>query len=212
MKCLICSRDSQYFEDTKHHIVYFECSSCQFVMKSPENFSNFIEQKERYDLHNNDENDAGYQAYFQRFIDFVLPDIARPKSALDFGCGVSSLLSQMIGRDGVSCDYYDPIYHPDDSYADQSYDLIMSVEVFEHLHNPREVFEMLSNHLTPQGYLAIQTAFYLNDRERFLHWHYRLDPTHVVFFSMRSFEVLAKQAGLVIVKSNSKNMILLKKV
>ena len=213
MNCLICDTECSEFTDKKSKINYFECSECQFVMKSPENFSDFSEQKERYNLHNNNEEDTGYQAYFQRFIDFLELD-SRPTihKALDFGCGASLLLSKMLTNDGIPSDAYDPIYHPNEQFKEQSYDLIASVEVFEHLHDPKAVFAMLVEQLNSDGYLAIQTAFYQNNRDAFLQWHYRLDPTHVIFFSSRTFEVLADMFEMEICKCDEKNKVLLRKI
>ncbi len=212
MHCLICSQSCSKFIDHKSNINYFECSKCQVIMKSSENFYNFEQQKERYDLHTNHEEAKGYRAYFQRFIDFIDIDTDREKRALDFGCGASVLLSKMLSSNGIECDVYDPIYHPNEEFKERSYDLILSVEVFEHLHDPKSIFQMLVEHLNRDGYLAIQTAFYLNDRDKFLQWHYRLDPTHVIFFSPKTFEILADQFGLKVIKCNSKNIILMQKI
>ncbi len=211
MKCLICAKKCDSFEDTAKGILYYECYSCGFIMKSPEHLSDFSEQKKRYDLHNNSPESEGYRAYFQRFVDFVLPCVDTPKNALDFGCGESSLLAQILTHNQISTDFYDPIYHPKEVYKDKKYDLIVSVEVFEHLHNPKDIFKMLIEHLQPNGYLAIQTAFYQNNRERFLHWHYRLDPTHVIFFSLKSLEKLADIFNMRVIKNDAKQMILMQK-
>lgn len=211
MKCTICSQESKLFEDTKSHIEYLECQSCRAISKSHENFVDFDEQKRRYDLHDNNEDDIGYQRYFQRFIDFTLPHIRGAKRALDFGCGATSLLSQMLESHGIECDIYDPIYHPNSSYIDGRYDLIVSVEVFEHLHDPKEVFGRLINLLNPDGYIAIQTAFCPSNRDEFLDWYYHLDPTHIIFFRVETFEYLAREFGVEIVYQNEKNMILFQK-
>jgi len=192
----------------KSDIVYFECSRCRFIMKSPHIFADFEKQKMRYDLHENSEGDIGYQNYFKRFLDFVLPQIDEAKRALDFGCGASTLLSQMIERYDIECDYYDPIYYPSESFKSKRYDLIVSVEVFEHLHNPKEVFEMLIDRLNPNGYLAIQTQFHPNSREKFLKWYYHLDPTHIIFFTPKTLETLADMYSLELISHNDKNMIL----
>jgi len=194
--------------DMKSQIEYFECGRCELIVKSPDKFSDFKEQKMRYDLHENSADDIGYQKYFGRFIDFLLPQIDGVESALDFGCGASTLLSQMLKRYDIECDYYDPIYHPDLSFESRKYDLIVSVEVFEHLHDPRGTFEMLIGRLNTSGYLAIQTEFRSSSREEFLEWYYRLDPTHIVFFSPKTLETLSDIYSLVPISHNSKNMIL----
>jgi len=209
MNCLICSNKTEEFLDEKSNIRYFECKKCNFIMKSKDSFVDFNEQKKRYDLHQNSEDNLGYREYFNRFIDFVLPSIEKPKSALDFGCGATSLLSKILEEKSINCNFYDPIYYPNNLY-NKSYDLILSVEVFEHLHNPRETLKTLVEKLNPNGYLAVQTAFHPEDREKFLKWYYKLDPTHIIFFSPNTFEKLAQEFGLEVIKYDEKQMILMR--
>ncbi len=47
----------------------------------------------------------------------------------------------------------------------------------------------------PGGTLAVMTMFQTDDA-RFETWHYRLDPTHVVFYRPETFTRLAHQLGL----------------
>ncbi|MEA1880309.1 MAG: methyltransferase domain-containing protein [Campylobacterota bacterium] len=212
MDCHICTKKTQSFEDTKSSIVYYYCAACEYILKSPDIYQNLTSQKERYDLHTNDSNDRGYIAYFQRFLDFILPQIDGVESALDFGCGESTILSTMLEKEGISCDYYDPIYHPDTLEVDKVYDLIVSTEVFEHLSQPREVFASLVKGLKKGGFLAIQTQFHANSMEVFKTWYYHQDPTHIVFFRPKTFEILAKMYECRVCRTNDKNMILIKKI
>ena len=212
MDCHICGGVTRSFLDEKTGITYYHCDSCAYIFKSPECYQTLSVQKERYNLHENNENDEGYKAYFQRFLDFLLPQIGKPKSALDFGCGVTSLLSKMLESNGIPCDYYDPIYHPNSLDESKRYDLIVSTEVFEHLHQPREVFASLLNRLEIRGYLALQTQFHSNDIQAFKKWYYHQDPTHIVFFTAKTFRVLCELHKCQFVSDNEKNMVLIRKV
>ena len=211
MNCHICNRPTESFVHEKTHITYYHCKCCEYIFKSPECYQDLSKQKERYNLHENDEEDEGYKAYFQRFLDFTLPWVDQPKTALDFGCGISSLLSTMLQKEGIECDFYDPIYHPDTLGDSKKYELIVSTEVFEHLHQPREVFESLISRLEEGGYLAIQTQFHPNNVEKFKKWYYHQDPTHIVFFTAQTFRVLCEIYGCEFVKDNGKNMVVIKK-
>ena len=211
MYCHICRKAVESFVHEKTGIQYYYCNSCEYIVKDPSCYQSIEAQKARYDLHENDENDPGYQAYFQRFLDFVLPLAGQPETALDFGCGRSSLLAKLLCREGMKCDYYDPLYHPDNLNNSKKYELIVSTEVFEHLHNPKEVFEDLLNRLEPGGYLAIQTQFHPNEAALFKKWYYHQDPTHIVFFRAKTFRVLAKMYGCEFVGDNGKNMVVIKK-
>jgi len=214
VNCHICSGSTQSFLDEKTHITYYHCKGCECIFKSPEYYPDFSTQKERYNLHTNTEDDAGYIAYFQRFLDFLLPHMDKATfdtmKALDFGCGASSILAKMLEKEGMVCDYYDPIYHPvlDEK---KKYHLIVSTEVFEHLHHPKEVFKSLVERLESGGYLAIQTQFHSNEIDTFKKWYYHQDSTHIIFFRAQTFRTLAEEFACKIVVENQKNMILIKK-
>ena len=211
MNCHICDKATVSFVYEKTDIIYYHCEDCEYIFKSPEVYQDLNSQKERYNLHENDAEDEGYQAYFKRFLDFTLPLADHPETALDFGCGRSSLLASLLEKEGVRCDYYDPIYHPDTLNKSKKYDLIVSTEVFEHLHQPRDVFEDLLGRLEKGGFLAIQTQFHPNDTKAFKKWYYHQDPTHIVFFTTQTFKVLCKVNSAGFVQDNGKNMLLIQK-
>ena len=211
MKCHICDKPTKSFTHEKTGITYYYCEACEYIFKSSECYQDLAVQKERYNLHENDETDPGYQAYFKRFLDFILPLVGKPKTALDFGCGRTSLLASLLKKEGIDCDYYDPIYHPDTLDENKKYELIVSTEVFEHLHQPREVFESLLKRLEEGGYLALQTQFHPNNEEAFKKWYYHQDPTHIVFFTAHTFRVLCEAYGVEFISDNGKNMVLIRK-
>ena len=212
MNCHICSKVCDTFVDEKTNMAYYFCKSCEYIFKDPKCYQDFSTQKERYNLHENDAEDAGYIAYFQRFLDFTLPLVAKPNNALDFGCGRTSLLATLLEKEDIACDYYDPIYHPDTLDEGKKYDLIVSTEVFEHLHQPKEVFESLLARLNEGGYLALQTEFHSNEEKTFKKWWYPKDPTHIVFFRAETFRVLCEQNNCTLIADNGKNMVLVKKM
>lgn len=211
MNCHICNKDTVSFKHTKTGMTYYHCKECEYIFKSSECYQDLETQKERYNLHENNEDDKGYRAYFKRFLDFVLPQLDKPKNGLDFGCGRTSLLAKLFKDEGIHCDYYDPIYHSDTLVEDKKYDLIVSTEVFEHLHQPREVFESLLVRLKEGGYFAIQTEFHSNEQTHFEKWWYSQDPTHIVFFRAQTFKVLCELYGCTFLNDNGKNMVVLQK-
>jgi hypothetical protein len=173
--------------------------------------ANLAEQKTRYDLHENDPNDPGYRAYFQRFLDWVLPQVPSEGQALDFGCGASGLLAGMLEERGFGAGRYDPIYYPDEAWRDHRYDLIVSTEVFEHLDDPLSTLGHLAGRLRPGGHLALQTQFRPDNDAAFLDWYYRLDPTHIGFFTPTTFRAMTDATGLHVVAEDGANKILLRR-
>lgn len=212
MICHICTKSCESFVHKKTKLTYYHCNSCEYIFKSPEYYQDLELQKERYNLHENNEEDEGYRAYFQRFLNFVFSHVDEPKRALDFGCGRTALLATLLEEHGVRCDYYDPIYYPQNLKDTKKFDLIVSTEVFEHLHQPKEVLADLIMRLNKDGYLAIQTEFHTNDRIDFQNWWYPQDCTHIVFFRAKTFLQLSTIFGLKYIADNGKNMVILQKV
>jgi SAM-dependent methyltransferase len=180
------------------------------IFKDPALHQEFQKQKLRYDLHENDPADNGYRLYFEKFLDFVLPRVKSINRVLDFGSGKSTLLADMLEFRGVECDSYDPIYHPDTAFRARKYDLITSVEVFEHLHNPKKIVAELLGLLNEGGYLAIRTEFHAGI-ESFSDWYYPKDPTHILFYTPKTFAVLCEVPRFRCITHNNKNMILLQR-
>ena len=89
---------------------------------------------------------------------------------------------------------YDPFFFADNAALQQSYDVITCTEVAEHFHRPKEEFDKLDQLLRPGGWLGIMTCFQTDD-ERFSSWHYRRDPTHVVFYREATLRYIAAERG-----------------
>jgi 2-polyprenyl-3-methyl-5-hydroxy-6-metoxy-1,4-benzoquinol methylase len=104
----------------------------------------------------------------------------------------------MFEEQGHSMQIYDPFYANDPRVFDTTYDFITSTEVAEHLHNPAKEFERLWNCLRPGGYLGIMTKRAVKDRDFFADWHYRLDYTHVTFYTEDTFRWMAQNWGALV--------------
>jgi cyclopropane fatty-acyl-phospholipid synthase-like methyltransferase len=94
-------------------------------------------------------------------------------------------------REGFHLLTYDPYYQPDKSILKKSYNYIVSCEVVEHFNKPQETFLLLKQLLKPKGKLYIKTdiLYYVN-RMYFEKWGYRNDPTHVFFYTPKTFEYI----------------------
>ena len=207
--CKICSSFVKKIEDKERSVDYYRCSSCGFISLDDNYRVDQEREKRQYDQHNNSLENKGYVAMFEEFIELSFaPYLEDIKTALDFGSGPTPVFSELLKRRGLEVDIYDIFYAPKIVYEAKSYDLITSTEVFEHLSKPFEVFELLSQHLNPNGYIAIMTKFPPADDNEFLNWWYRRDPTHISFFTPKSFEIMAKKVGLKLIKTINNNIAL----
>jgi len=211
-KCKLCQSDTIKI-NSKTDKIYHRCIRCDYIFLEKKFCLDVREEKNHYDNHDNNLESLGYVKMFEKLIgEFVTPVASEIKTALDFGCGEGEVLPILLERKGISCDRYDLFYFQTKVYEDKKYDLICSTEVFEHLSEPLEVFKELLSHLNKNGYLLLMTAFHPSDDEKFLKWYYIQDSTHIGFFSMRTFEYIADVLNLRVVKHNSKNSILFKRL
>lgn len=175
-----------------------KCSNCDVVFVPSSSHLDHQQEKTIYDLHQNDPNDHRYRVFLSQ-IALPLMDRLKPQSSgLDFGCGPGPTLSLILQEQGHRVELYDPFYYPDKEPLSKQYDFITMTEVAEHLSQPRSVFEKIVSMLKSDGKLAVMTQFIPDDLD-FSKWGYKNDPTHIVFYSKKTFEWLVSVMSLEII-------------
>lgn len=192
--CPLCAYadSADYFQDKRRN--YYQCHRCQLVFVAREQLPEPAKEKGIYDLHQNHLHDKGYQGFLSRLATPIIQHLAKGSKGIDFGCGPSPLLVQMLKQAGLQMDYYDPFYYAQLPAAENQYDFICCSEAIEHFHQPRKEWQLWLDMLKPTGWLCIMTKRVLS-RERFANWHYKNDLTHVSFFSEATFSWLAERDG-----------------
>jgi len=209
MKCKICSNEVGSFKDNELKKIFYYCQNCESIFLDSSFYVDNIDEKKQYDHHNNSLENKGYIKMFENFLDYFW---SGSKNVLDFGSGPTPVLATLMKKRTLHVDHFDKFYQIKKVYKNKRYDLITSTEVFEHLKNPKEILTLLKNHLAPNGTIAIMTLFHTNNQDDFLKWWYRRDPTHIVFFTPKTFEVLAKKCGLTVLKHDNKRVVILRSV
>lgn len=170
---------------------YFQCQHCYFIYMKHEFLLTPEQEKSRYDKHQNDVQNIGYQKSVTPLFELILSSINPPAKGLDYGCGPGPVVPYLLSKFNYQLELYDPFYKPHRDVLKQTYDFIFACEVVEHFYYPLAEFKSLVRILKPQGSLFIQTQFY-HSNLNFLSWSYKNDPTHVGFYSLSCWEWLAK--------------------
>lgn len=168
---------------------YLSCRTCDLVFVPPGQHLSAADEKACYDRHDNRPDDPAYRRFLGRLFTPLNERLAAGCRGLDFGCGPGPALARMFEEAGHSVALYDPYYAPDETVLSVRYDFITLSEVAEHLAAPGKELDRLWDRLVPGGWLGIMTKR-VRDQEAFKTWHYILDPTHVCFFSVATFEWL----------------------
>src|SRR5690606_29278515 len=98
------------------------------------------------------------------------------------------------GEAGRPTSNYDPFFAPDDALLARTWDFVTCTETTEHFFEPAREFERLDALVRPGGWLGVMTTVRDNAHD-FAQWWYVRDPTHVCFYSARTFEWIAGRFG-----------------
>jgi 2-polyprenyl-3-methyl-5-hydroxy-6-metoxy-1,4-benzoquinol methylase len=173
---------------------YQRCNTCEATFLDPTHFLSAEQERAEYAQHQNLPGEAGYVRFLKRAADPLLARLAPGSQGLDYGCGPGPVLAQLLRSAGHAVALYDPFFHPDAAALQTTYDFVTCTEVIEHFHAPALEFRRLDGLLKPGGWLALMTCFQTDDA-RFAQWHYRRDPTHVVFYREATLAHIARRHG-----------------
>lgn len=192
--CPLCKKEDPVFYHKDKKREYWQCRRCDVVFVPKDFQLNSTLEKAEYDLHQNCSDDQGYRKFLERIMQPVVEEVSEKSFGLDFGCGPGPTLSKMFEEHGHTVKLYDLYYYPDTSVLDLQYNFITASEVVEHLAEPLVIFDKLYGMLKDDGLLAVMTKR-VKGKEAFSSWHYKNDPTHIIFYSLRTVEWLAKTLG-----------------
>lgn len=173
---------------------YWRCTNCEATFLDPARRPSAAVAEAHYRLHRNAVDDPGYRRFLAPLAAPLLERLPARQQGLDYGCGPAPALATMLEEAGHRMTLYDPLFCPAGDALAGTYDFITCTEVAEHFHSPAEEFARLDSLLHPGGWLGVMTAFQADDAS-FASWHYRRDPTHVVFYRAASFRVIARRLG-----------------
>ena len=214
MKCPLCANTAEFFT-TGENREYQLCDLCGLIFVPPRFHVSIESERKRYQEHENSLENIGYVAMFMEKISLIKKYCPKINTALDFGCGYEPVLKILLEREGLKTEIYDSIFFPDYP-KNKNFDLVISTETFEHLKNPFQDINWVTNYLAPSGFLAVMTRFYPLENgkpseEKFSEWYYKRDPTHIVFYSSKSFHWIAGKMGFQIILNNQFNFVLLQR-
>ncbi len=190
--CPLCNEAQAWEYARDQRRPYLCCGHCGLVLVAAEHYLDRAAERAEYALHQNDPADPGYRAFLSRFAEPLVQRLSPGAEGLDFGCGPGPALAQMLGASGFRVALYDSFFAPDRSLLERQYDFICATEVVEHLHHPGRELAYLWSWLNAGGWLGIMTKL-VRDQTAFATWHYKNDPTHVCFFSQRTWQWWAER-------------------
>ncbi len=197
-KCLLCKGDLNLFSDFKNKR-YYQCTNCLSIMLDPLNYLSALEEKLRYQTHNNDVNDPRYQNFVSPIVESVKANYQPKDLGLDFGSGTGPVIPRLLEKAGYKLKLYDPYFHNEPRNLNLDYDYVVCCEVMEHFYNPYQEFKKISNLLKPKGSIYCMTCLY-DENIDFDNWYYKNDDTHVFFYHHKALDWIKVNFGFSEVK------------
>jgi SAM-dependent methyltransferase len=208
--CKLCgNEDLEVIHPPKDLRNYFLCSRCKLIMGDKKFYLDDNESRRRYSFHQNSIDNHGYVEFLRKAITPALPFLNEKMIGLDYGCGPGPTLSKILQRDNIICHNYDPLFF--DQLLKEKYDFIFSTECFEHFYNPLNEIQKVDNLLIDGGILIVMTSLW-SDLAFFDNWHYKIDPTHVSFFHLNTFQYMARIFNYQILFTDEERVIVFRKI
>ena len=190
--CTVCKNNKIEFFLNVEGLDYWQCALCKATMLDSIKFISSNKEKKHYLKHNNEINDTRYRIFLSNLIEPLKDKISIDDMGLDYGCGYAPALADILKKDGFNVELYDPFFFKNENIFCRKFNFITCSEVVEHFFKPYEEFNKIDSLLAKNSWLAIMTSFMTEDY-LFKNWHYRRDPTHVVFYKKITFKIIASQ-------------------
>lgn len=243
VKCTLCGRDKPEILSIQRGWPVARCGHCGFIYLSSRPVESALE--EMYSREYYESADVGYGGYvgsfrkynsiFTKLFNRRAHDIEPYRGQgrlLEVGCAHGFLLDHLKKRqwkvkglevsplaakyaiDELGLDVYCGKLE-DADYEDDSFDIVLLLDVLEHLHRPFETLKEIGRVLAPEGVLVVQCPWELT------HWEERSEaflkkmkpctitpdavPAHLYFFDPDTLEAFMKKGGFSTFKRQSGN-------
>jgi SAM-dependent methyltransferase len=208
MRCPLCRAPSELVATHREREVFL-CGVCDLAFLHPRHHVTDTDARAEYLLHDNTMECEGYVRMFEEKIATVEERCEGISSVLDFGCGPGPVLVELLRRRGYEAVGYDPMFFPA-ADLDRTYDCVISTEVFEHFTDPASELVNVGRLVRTGGYLAVMTLLHGEGCD-FSKWWYLNMPSHVVYYSARTFTWIAGEHGYDVIYSDDTRFVILRK-
>lgn len=186
--CRLCNQQTNFFKRSRGRD-YYRCTHCDAIQMDEKNLLSLDQEKNRYQLHNNDVHDVNYQKFVSPITSYVLDNFNKNNIGLDFGAGPGPVISKVLTDHKYNIKQYDPYFHPHEHLLNEKYDYVIACEVIEHFNKPKSAFSLLNQVLKNEGSWIFMTELYHDDID-FSQWYYKNDETHVFFYTKKTLQYI----------------------
>lgn len=203
--CPLCNCSSRIFYQFKTKL-YHQCENCSAIFMDKSLILNADNERLRYEEHNNDVENIGYQKFVSPITSNILKDFNKNSKGLDFGAGTGPVIAKILKDNEFNVKLYDPFFHNNPNLLKFKYDYIACCEVMEHFHKPKKEFKLLKKLLKENARLYCMTDLY-DESIDFHKWYYKNDSTHVFIYHKNTIKWIKDNIGFSNIKIDKRLII-----
>jgi len=192
-QCPLCKGGeiAHYFQDCYGN--YHHCGACDLIFKSDEDLLSSDEERSRYESHNNDIKDQGYYNFLSQLVEPMLAHLKEDARGVDYGSGPEISIEKIFEDHKKECVSYDPFFCKNEEHLKKDhYDFLTCSEAVEHMFHPGDELKLMLTLVKEGGVIGIMTQPHPQNKAQFESWWYKKDPTHVRFFSQKTFDWISE--------------------
>jgi len=204
-QCPLCQHMGiTFYKNKKQH--FYACNNCLGIYVGHDLKPTKSIEKARYEDHNNDIENKGYQNFVQPIVKEIINNQKAQQSGLDYGSGTGPVISNILQQKGFNIELFDPFFYPNYKVLSKKYDFIICCEVVEHFYKPYDEFIKLKKLLNQGGKIYIMTDIY-NESIDFKKWYYKNDITHVFIYHKETLKWITENINFTNLKIENRLII-----
>jgi hypothetical protein len=207
LNCSLCISDDlkQVYHEFVKDRRFFKCGNCDLIFVPVADHISNENEKNRYQKHQNSIADNGYRDFLMNVVtpicELVPFQDRNQLKILDYGSGPSPELGKILTEQGFNITNFDPYFCNDPNIFNNKWDLIVSVEVWEHFRNPKYEIHKIISLLKDYKFMVVMTQLHTQSAESdildsFSNWSYPKDATHIAFYSEKTMRHIANIQSL----------------
>jgi 2-polyprenyl-3-methyl-5-hydroxy-6-metoxy-1,4-benzoquinol methylase len=220
-RCPVCSSDAIHALATVRHISHDRCGECGFTFANPQPPESVRDEFYNGGFYTNyrrlEDHKRRADPYFSISMYTDMRSLARliadrsPRHVLDFGCGTGSFLALLQAEFGIAdvegleisaearerarTAYGLEVAGSVHELRRESYDVVLLLEVIEHVPDPNAFFAEVARLVRPGGTVLITTPAVDNFEGRYMarHCAHYTAPSHVSLFTTKAMRTLLER-------------------
>jgi len=207
--CPLCLNRSSFSQiNGPDKRMFLCCDRCKLVFTTTSFMPSRKEVEKRSKQDKNGILNPVYLKLLAQGLESTLPFLSKGSRGLDYGCGQTPTLSDLLEQQDIRCENYDPLFFT--QLPEGPFDFIFAVDCFQHFFLPARELQEIKSLLKPGGHLIVITEKWTKP-EVFSRWTYGKDQSNVTFYHTDTFRYISEKYKFTMLENSHPKIIIMQK-